>query len=215
MLLGGGLRPLTLPRSVPRAGDLRYLPAHWRKERTMSLGNTTRSARPLIAMLGMCSTLGHARPAQAEAPESAAAEPATVPRLFDGNAGFVRLVGYSLSIEAVAVGVLTTIRSGDAADDAAKLTAPLRRDFGPGACKRLLAANASACGNLADALTERDKNGDFAVGSFLIAGVLSAVATASIWLWRTPGTSGWPPDWFRLTPTAGPKSGGVVLQGTW
>lgn len=181
----------------------------------MNLGNTTRSARLLGATLGMGCVFGYTRPAQAEEPKPAASEPATEPRVFDGTAGFARASAYSIAVQAVLVGVVTAFRSSDNADDAAKHAAPLSRDFGADACRKPLAANASACGNIAFLLKSRDANGEAAVGFLVFAGVVSASATASIWLWRTPGRSYWIPDWFRVIPTAGPKSGGVLLQGSW
>lgn len=112
-------------------------------------------------------------------------------------------------------GIASAVRSSDEAEEAAKLAAPLSRDFGARGCRTSLAVNKTACFGLASTMAQRDINGDRAVGYFVAAGVLSAVATASIWIWRTPGLSAWIPDWFSAAPTVGPKSGGVILQGTW
>ena len=110
---------------------------------------------------------------------------------------------------------MSVVQANDDAEKAAQLAAPLSRDFGTVSCRTPLAVNVNACGGLASALHQSDRRGDDAVGFFVAAGVLSAVATASIWIWRTPGPSSWIPDWFNATPTVGPKSGGVILQGTW
>lgn len=177
----------------------------------MRLGNTPRSARLLLAALGLCGLLGSPRSARAEEPTPAAPEP----RVFDGTAGITRLAGYGFAAQALIAGVVYVVRSSNNADDMAELAAPLSRDFGIDVCRRPLAVNVAACANLAASVEARDHDGDYAVGFFVMAGVVSAATTASIWLWRTPGPSGWPPDWLRVTPTVGPKSGGVILQGAW
>ena len=53
------------------------------------------------------------------------------------------------------------------------------------------------------------------MGAFVLGGLTAAAATVSVWLWRTPGRSYWIPDLWKVSPTVGPKSGGVILQGAW
>ena len=177
----------------------------------MKLGNTPRSARLLLAALALCGILGSTRPAQADEPKPAVPKPTTLPRVFDGMAGFARASAYAVAGEATIFGVFWAFRSNHEANQAANLAAPLSGAHGIGACRRPLAVNVSACNNLVYRLSQRDELGDYSVGAFVLAGV----ATASIWLWRTPGASFWIMDWLRLTPTAGLKSGGMILQGAW
>ena len=170
--------------------------------------------RLLLAALGLCGILGSTRPAQADEPEPVVPKPAA-PRIFDGVAGFSRFSLYTFAAEATFFGIFGAFKSNDNANRAADLAAPLIGAYGIGACQKPLAANVTACDALASTLSERDTYGNYSVRTFVVAGVAAAAATASIWVWRTPGASYWIPDWFRVTPTAGPRSGGVILQGSW
>ena len=181
----------------------------------MKIESTTNSARLLLAVLSLSSILGSAHSVQADESKPVEPEPASLPRVFDGAAGLARLTGYAFTMGALFGGVLAVVQSSSASREAADLAAPLSRSLGTGACRSPLAANASTCESLVYTMVERDRSGDYAVGFFVAAGVMSAAATASIWLWRTPGPSFWLPDRFRASPTVGPKSGGVLLQGTW
>ena len=181
----------------------------------MKSESTTTSARLLLAGLGLCGIVCSSHPAQADEAKPVAPEPAPLPRVFDGTAGFVRAIAYVTALEASVVGVVWAIRSNTNATHAADLAAPLSGTHGIDACRKPLAANVHACNDLASQLADRDKDGDYSVGAFVLGGVMATAATASIWLWRTPGSSYWLLDFFRVTPTAGPKSGGVILQGTW
>lgn len=181
----------------------------------MKLGNTTRTARLLLAALGFCGILASTRPALADEPSPAVPGPAPLPRVFDGTAGFARAGAYMVAGQALFFGIFWAFRSTSEANQAADIAAPLGGAQGISACRKPVAVNVSACDNLVYRLAERDNLGDHSVGAFVLAGVAATAATASIWLWRTPGASYWMPDWFRLTPTAGPKSGGVILQGVW
>ena len=181
----------------------------------LKLAKRTSAARLLLAALGLCGALGHSRTAQADEPKPAAIDTSPLPRVFDGKAGFARLLGFSWAAEATIVGIILAVQSSQSADRAAELSAPLARNLGVGACRKPLAANAVSCSDLTYVLAERDDAANVAMASLVFAGVASAAATASIWLWRTPGSSYWIPDLMRVTPTVGPKSGGVILQGSW
>ncbi len=181
----------------------------------MKLRNTPSSINLPLAALGLCGLLGLTRPALADEPGPAVLETAPLPRVFDGTAGFLRLVVYSHAVGATVMGVALAFQSNTNANRAEALAVSLSEAHGLGACRKPLAVNVRACDELTFALSDRDTLGGSAVGAFVFAGVAAAAATASIWLWRTPGISYWLPDLFRVTPTAGPKSGGVILQGSW
>jgi hypothetical protein len=181
----------------------------------MNLGDRRSSARVLLIGVGVACVLGHARPAQADEPVPGATATATAPKVFEGWAGFARFAGFTWAAGATISGVILAVKSAGHADRAFTLAAPVSRDLGPGACRTPSAARATACANLGAALADRDETANFAAGLLVFAGVASVAATASIWLWRTPATTYRIPALWGVTPTAGPKSGGVILQGSW
>jgi hypothetical protein len=181
----------------------------------MAFTGRRNSARVLLVGVGLACLLGHARPALADEPKPAAPDEPAQPKIFEGLAGVTRSMAWWIALCAAGTGIASAVESSDDAAQAAELAAPLQRDFGLGACRNAGAAKTGACANLAATMADRDKRGDWAVGTLVFAGVLATTATASIWFWRTPGQSWWLPDLLHVTPTAGPKSGGVVLQGSW
>jgi hypothetical protein len=153
-----------------------------------------------------------ATPAHVTEP-SVAAAPASVvppkPGVFEGRAGLGRALLYAFAAASVATGTGFAVAASHKDDEARQAQGALEQKKTP-ACLKTSSAFAGECQRLVELRQAHDNDARAALGFFAAAGVTGAVATASIWILRTPAASA-----VQVTPTAPGGLAGLTVRGSW
>jgi hypothetical protein len=136
--------------------------------------------------------------------------PAVEPRAgaLQGKAGVACAVLYGLTAGGLAMGSAFVLAANNKIDGARNLLSAAQQKGGASPCAG--SAPAGSCQQIADLVEQHDRYTDGAIGSFIAAGVLAGVATASIWIPHSPAAPA-----LHVTPSAARSGGGMALQGSW